>query len=127
MRERIAILIGTVWLVVLFALLPHLHSVQAETAPVADGAELFATKGCAHCHGPAGVGGTLGPDLQLVRKRLNAGAIARQIHDGGMAMPAFGDQLSDLEIQHLVAYLRVKRKPVEAPARLAAPGSTDLP
>jgi mono/diheme cytochrome c family protein len=80
------------------------------------GAELFADHGCAHCHGPAGVGGGKGPDLQLVRKRMDKDEIAHQIHDGGMSMPAFANSLTDPEIQDLVAYLRAKRKFVKIPA-----------
>jgi mono/diheme cytochrome c family protein len=79
------------------------------------GAELFATRGCAHCHGQAGVGGGNGPDLQLVRKRLKPAQMANQIHDGGKGMPAYGDQLSGAEIDDLVAYLKAKRKIVVVP------------
>ena len=86
------------------------EKVNAGSTPVTRGAELFASKGCVHCHGPAGVGGDRGPDLQLVRKRMAAEAMARQIHDGGREMPAFGDALTAGEIEDLVAYLRAKRK-----------------
>ncbi|MBW4039027.1 MAG: cytochrome c [Acidobacteria bacterium] len=87
------------------------------------GKELFAAQGCVHCHGPAGVGGAEGPDLQLVRKRMKKAQIAQQIHDGGKSMPAYGDILSDAQISDLVAYLRAKRKlvPVAAKAVSAAP------
>lgn len=78
----------------------------------ARGAELFATRGCAHCHGKNGVGGGRGPDLQQVRKRLKAEQIARQIRDGGKSMPAFGDDLAPEEIKDLVAFLRAKRKAI---------------
>jgi mono/diheme cytochrome c family protein len=45
---------------------------------------------------------------------MTAAAIAKQIHDGGQAMPAFGDQLTAAQIDDLVAYLRSKRKVVVA-------------
>jgi mono/diheme cytochrome c family protein len=93
---------------------PSSH-VAAGSEAKARGQELFATKGCAHCHGPAGVGGPIGPDLQLIRKRMSAADIAKQIHDGGRSMPAFGDQLSDNEINDLVAYLRAKRRIIKSP------------
>lgn len=74
------------------------------------GRELFATKGCAHCHGPDGIGGRKGPDLQLVRKRRTRESMLMQIHDGGKEMPPFGDELSTQDIDDLVAFLRAKRK-----------------
>jgi ubiquinol-cytochrome c reductase cytochrome b subunit len=74
------------------------------------GAQLFATRGCVRCHGKEGIGGGKGPDLQLVRKRLKPAAMAKQIRDGGLEMPAFGASLTDQEIKNLVAYLRAKRK-----------------
>ena len=86
------------------------------------GAELFATRGCAHCHGQAGVGGAKGPDLQLVRKRLKRSQMANQIHDGGKGMPAYGDLLSRAEIDGLVAYLKAKRKIVGVPPTQPAAG-----
>jgi mono/diheme cytochrome c family protein len=86
------------------------HYVMAGSKAKARGAELFATRGCSHCHGPQGVGGAEGPDLQLVRNRLKADQIMRQIHDGGKGMPAYGDQLSADQMSDLVAYLRAKRK-----------------
>jgi mono/diheme cytochrome c family protein len=78
----------------------------------AQGAALFADKGCSHCHGAAGFGGSdSGPDLSQVRKELKPAEIAQQIHDGGKNMPAFGDSLSSDEIAELVQYLRSRRKP----------------
>ena len=100
-------------------------AVSAGSEAKARGAELFATRGCVHCHGAAGVGGDRGPDLQLVRKRLRAEKIAHQIHDGGGGMPAYGDQLSSPEIDDLVAYLRAKRKFVVVLHPSAAPAAKD--
>jgi mono/diheme cytochrome c family protein len=96
--------------------LQPLPSVSAGSKPKQRGAELFASHGCAHCHGPAGVGGGKGPDLQLVRKRMNKEQITLQIHNGGLMMPAFGNSLTDPQIQDLVAYLRAKRKVIVPPA-----------
>ncbi len=69
------------------------------------------------------MGGEIGPDLQLVRRRMKAEAIAKQIHDGGQAMPAFGDSLTSEEIDDLVAYLRAKRKIVRVPDKPVAPAN----
>jgi len=74
------------------------------------GAQLFATTGCVHCHGVAGISGGKGPSLADVRKRLKADEIYTQIHDGGKSMPAFGEQLGGDQIKDLVQYLRSKRK-----------------
>ena len=117
LRHRCGFLCGNAALIMaLIAVLCPREHVAAGSSAAARGADLFNSKGCAHCHGPAGVGGTIGPDLQLVRKRLDAHAIAQQIHDGGKAMPAFGDSLTAAEIDDLVAYLRQKRKFVQVPA-----------
>jgi mono/diheme cytochrome c family protein len=85
------------------------------------GSELFATRGCVFCHGPAGVGGGRGPDLQLVRKRLTADQMTHQIHDGGKGMPPFGEVLTTPEISDLVTYLRAKRKFIKVPPPPEAP------
>ena len=82
------------------------------------GATLFHEKGCEHCHGANGRGGELGPDLSTVGKRLKKQQIEHQIHDGGAAMPAFGDSLQPDEIKDLVDFLHAKRK---------APKNTALP
>lgn len=104
-----------------------LRTVSADSSAKQRGAELFAQEGCAHCHGPAGVGGGKGPDLQLVRKRRNKDQITLQIHDGSLSMPAFKDTLTDPQIQDLVAYLRAKRKFVKVPAapKPVTPTSSD--
>ena len=111
------------------AILPSPPSVSAGSNAKQRGADLFAAHGCAHCHGPAGVGGGRGPDLQLVRKRMDKDQIAHQIHDGGMSMPAFANSLTDPQIQDLVAYLRARRKFVKVPAAShpapPPPASTD--
>ncbi len=78
------------------------------------------------------MGGAKGPDLQLVRKRMNKKQIREQIVDGGKSMPEFGDVLTSQEISDLIAYLRARRKViVMAPKPLfAAPppaaASSDL-
>lgn len=86
------------------------HDAFASADAQRHGRELFATKGCAHCHGPNGVGGGKGPDLQLVRARRSRESMITQIHDGGKQMPPFADELSAQEIEDLVAFLRAKRK-----------------
>jgi len=84
----------------------HAYSSKSKDA----GATLFHEKGCEHCHGANGRGGDLGPDLSAVGKRLNKQQIEHQIHNGGAAMPAFGDVLQPDEIKDLVDFLHAKRK-----------------
>jgi mono/diheme cytochrome c family protein len=84
------------------------HASSADTPP---GTVLFHEKGCEHCHGVNGVGITnKGPSLLTVGKRLKKNAIARQIHDGGDSMPAFGESLQPDEITALVDMLAKKKK-----------------
>ena len=96
----------------------------------AAGAELFATRGCAHCHGEDGTGTEKGPSLRDVRKKLSASQVSDQIVHGGQGMPAFGDSLKADEVEDLVSFLRAKKwvappavvHPVEAKPAEASPG-----
>jgi mono/diheme cytochrome c family protein len=116
-RRTISIWGLTGTLAVLVATLLPVNSVLAGPSAKSRGAELFAAKGCVHCHGPAGVGGGKGPDLQRVRERRNREAIVTQIHDGGKAMPSFGDGLSYKEISDLASFLRARRKFIVVPTK----------
>jgi mono/diheme cytochrome c family protein len=98
---------------------PVVHAYSNESKK--SGASLFHEKGCEHCHGVNGLGGKLGPDLSTVGKRLKKQQIEHQIHDGGAAMPAFGDVLQPDEIKDLVDFLRAKRK---APKNTALPAQS---
>ena len=106
---------GVAFAAATFAALPGSRVVSASSKASDQGAEIFATHGCAHCHGDKGVGGGRGPDLQLVRKRLSGSAIAQQIHDGGKGMPAYADQITDAEVDHLVAFLKARRPFIVVP------------
>ncbi len=92
-------------------------TVLAGSKAKARGAEVFATRGCAHCHGTDGVGSSKGPDLQLVRKRMNKAQILHQIQNGGKTMPSYADMLTSAQINDLVAYLRAKRKVIVVAAK----------
>jgi len=85
------------------------------------GAVLFRDKGCAYCHGAAGVGGKKAPNLTGLRtnKLWPPDKITNQIMNGGQKMPPFSDSLTDAEIAQLVAYLRAKQRPIPPP--LATP------
>jgi len=70
-----------------------------------DGAEVFANAGCGSCHvfSKAGSDGQAGPPLDDVQ--LNQNEIEDQVRNGGAAMPAFGDRLSDAEIAAVAEYV----------------------
>jgi mono/diheme cytochrome c family protein len=74
------------------------------------GAVLFHERGCEHCHGADAAGTDRGPDLRGVGRWLHKPEIELQIRNGSKSMPAFGDTLSNDEVQHLVAFLAAKKK-----------------
>lgn len=80
------------------------ESTQAESEG-ADGAAVFATAGCGGCHtfSPANSSGTVGPRLDGID--LSKDEIAQQVRNGGGGMPAFGDRLSDAEIEAVADYV----------------------
>jgi mono/diheme cytochrome c family protein len=70
-----------------------------------DGEAVFASAGCGSCHQfePAGSTGTIGPPLDGID--LSKDEIAAQVRNGGGGMPAFGDRLSDDEIDAVADYV----------------------
>lgn len=111
----------------LFVGLPPTRPVAATSKANVRGQEIFNNHSCAKCHGVNGVNGDRAPDLQTVRNRMDAATIAKQIREGGKGMPPFGDQLSDKEVDDLVAYLRTKRKVIVPPPPVAAPAVSKDP
>jgi len=83
------------------------------------GAILFRDKGCAHCHGAAGVGGKKAPALTNIRKNKvwTPAKMSDQILNGGHKMPPFSDSLTDQDVTQIIAYLRAKHKPAPPPAQ----------
>ena len=73
------------------------------------GAHAFAENGCPQCHTIHHSGGTKGPDLSGVGRRLSEEQIRTQILSGGKQMPSFGDVLQLTEADDLVAYLHSLR------------------
>jgi mono/diheme cytochrome c family protein len=72
---------------------------------VARGEEVFASASCGGCHtmAAANASGTVGPNLDELKPSLDA--VVAQVTNGGGAMPAFGDQLSDDDIKAVAAYV----------------------
>lgn len=88
------------------------------------GAILFRDRGCSYCHGDHLQGTERAPSLENVRKKLSADKITHQITHGSVQMPAFGEILSPVEINQLVAFLRAKHRPTAPPAPANNPPPT---
>jgi mono/diheme cytochrome c family protein len=71
----------------------------------ADGAAVFASAGCGGCHTleAAGSSGQTGPNLDDLQPSQEQAA--EQVRNGGGGMPAFGDRLSDEEIDAVAQYV----------------------
>jgi nitric oxide reductase subunit C len=57
-------------------------------ATVSAGAAVFKTKGCMNCHALQGVGGSFGPALDTIGRKLTVEQIAHYIHDPQSVNPA---------------------------------------
>jgi ubiquinol-cytochrome c reductase cytochrome b subunit len=87
------------------------------------GALIFQNKNCRNCHALEGTGGTRGPDLTSVGRRLTRDQLIDQISNGtpgGGNMPAYGKQVRAAEMDALVDFLVRLRPPGLPPARPAA-------
>jgi nitric oxide reductase subunit C len=79
------------------------------TAGVSPGAAVFQTKGCMNCHSLQGTGGTFGPALDTIGRKLSVEQIVRQIRDPKSVdpksmMPA-QTGLSDREVEEVAKFL----------------------
>lgn len=81
------------------------EATQTEATGGEDGAAVFAAAGCGGCHtfGPANSDGAVGPPLDGIDRSKDE--IAQQVRNGGGGMPAFGDRLSDEEIDAVADYV----------------------
>jgi mono/diheme cytochrome c family protein len=70
-----------------------------------DGAEVFASAGCAGCHtlAAANASGNVGPNLDDLMP--DAATVRSQVENGGGGMPAFGGDLSPAEIDAVATYV----------------------
>src|SRR5581483_7610755 len=82
---------------------------QRATGDAAQGLQLFRIRGCITCHALGGAGGRKGPDLTTVGSRLTRDQIIVRILNGGPNMTAFGGNISDQELQQLVAFMETLR------------------
>ncbi len=111
-----SILAPLTWIIAAFAVVvllvgPELIGAQKDTAAAAQepaaisGEALFAENGCGSCHtfSKAGSSGTVGPNLDDAAP--DAARVTAIVTSGSGVMPAFGDKLSEEEIQALAEYV----------------------
>lgn len=81
------------------------------------GSKLFYDKGCQFCHSIEGHGGHRGPDLTQVADRLTEHQMTIRIANGGGNMPAFGDKLSDKQMNAILSFLATRKSGGKSPVR----------
>jgi ubiquinol-cytochrome c reductase cytochrome b subunit len=74
--------------------------------PAFSGARIFHARGCQFCHAVAGRGGSYGPDLTDVTRRLPPEFIAERTLRGIGNMPAYRNVLTSEEMALIIEYLR---------------------
>ena len=81
------------------------ETTQAAGDAVAGKEVFLGESGCSGCHtlADAGSTGTIGPDLDAVKP--SSGKVVSQVTNGGGGMPAFGDSLTEQQIQDVAAYV----------------------
>jgi ubiquinol-cytochrome c reductase cytochrome b subunit len=87
------------------------------------GTLVFQNKNCRNCHALDGVGGERGPELTRVGMKLTRDQLIDQVSNGtpgGGNMPAYGKQLTRVEMAALVEFLASLRPPGQPEARPAA-------
>ena len=79
------------------------------TVGVSPGAAVFQTKGCMNCHSFKGTGGTFGPAMDTVGKKLSQEQIARYVRDPKGVNPESmmppQKELSDRELEEVAKFL----------------------
>ncbi len=80
--------------------------IGVQTGPVAEGARLFFAKGCLNCHLVGGYGGRRGPNLSEVGARLSRSDLVIRVVNGGVNMPAYGNNLTPQQVNDLMDFLQ---------------------
>jgi len=73
--------------------------------PVWEGAQLFHERGCQYCHVVADRGGSYGPELNRVLRRLPPEIVSNRVVQGFRNMPAYGDILTREELNAIMVFL----------------------
>jgi ubiquinol-cytochrome c reductase cytochrome b subunit len=97
-----------------------LDRIHGATPTELQGAVVFQGKQCRNCHEVGGLGGQRGPALDDVANRLTYDQLIRQVLQGGGNMPAYGKNLSPMEVSALISFLETMHRPGERQAQDAA-------
>jgi ubiquinol-cytochrome c reductase cytochrome b subunit len=84
--------------------------VGTTSGPVAAGAVVFQQKSCLSCHLISGFGGRRGPDLSRIADKLSRADMIVRIINGGTNMPAFRNNLTNEQIDDVVAFLESRKQ-----------------
>lgn len=86
---------------------PRVHLVLARSGDAEAGATVFA-QNCVRCHGDLGQGSDRAPSLAERVPARDDDALLRTLIQGRGGMPDWGNQLDDVQLADLVAFLRSK-------------------
>jgi ubiquinol-cytochrome c reductase cytochrome b subunit len=93
--------------------------VERSTPVELQGSLVFQYKNCRNCHALDGIGGDRGPDLTHIGAMMTRNRLIDQVSNGtpgGGNMPAYGKQMSPVEMDALVAFLVSLRPEGQPPA-----------
>jgi ubiquinol-cytochrome c reductase cytochrome b subunit len=106
------------------------HVVERSAPIQLQGALVFQYKNCRNCHALDGLGGKRGPDLSYVGTQMTRNQLIDQVSNGtpgGGNMPAYGKQMSAMEMDALVAFLVNLRPEGQLPAGTSMANSEKAP
>ncbi len=95
------------------------HMVERSSPVEQLGAIVFQYKNCRNCHALDGIGGDRGPDLTFVGVKMTRNQLIDQVSNGtpgGGNMPAYGKQMSPVEMEALADFLVSLRPEGQLPA-----------
>lgn len=93
--------------------------VERSTPLQLQGSLVFQYKNCRNCHALDGLGGDRGPDLTFIGAKMTRNQLIDQVSNGtpgGGNMPAYGKQISPVEMDALVDFLVSLRPDGQPPA-----------